>query len=622
LIGATAGYVALLSKDGTENELLFLDAGGLPCTVDPSLLMPIRGLREQAYRTGKIVYDNHFSKSEWTEYLPDGHVTLGNVLFAPLLVEGKAAGLLGVANKPGGFTENDARLASAFSELCAVALMNSRMLESLEKSEERFRSVAQTASDAIITIDTSGDIVFWNRVAQAMFGYSADEALGKSLTFVMPQRFHEAHKKGLKRVVSTAETKIIGKTVEMAGVRKTGSEFPLELSVATWKSGEETFFTAIIRDVTERKRAEYALRESEEKFRNLAEQSPNMIFINKKGRVVYANKKCEEITGYTREEFYSPHFNFLSLIAPESRDLIKASFGRHLKGDEVAPYEYTLITKGGSKIDSILTTKLIKYEGENAILGTVTDITERKRAEQEIQELNEILEFRAQELAAANKELEAFSYSVSHDLRAPLRTIDGFSRALLEDYGNKLDETGKDYLQRVHAGTQHMRQLIDDLLNLSLVIRTKITREETDLSELARNIAVELKKTQPDRQVQFVIQEGVLVQGDPRLLREVLENLLGNAWKFTQNRSQAKIEFGETGTEGKKVYFVRDNGAGFDISYADKLFVPFQRLHSTAEFSGNGVGLAIAGRIIDRHGGRIWAEGEVEKGATFYFTLR
>jgi PAS domain S-box-containing protein len=622
-----------------------------------------------------------------------------------------------------------------------------RAEDSLRESEERFHRVAQTASDAILTVDSRGSIVFWNLAAEAMFGYSADEAVNKPLTMIMPERFHKAYKKRMEQSPSAGEARIIGRIVEMYGLRKNGREFPLELSIATWKTGEETFFTGIVRDITERKRAEEnikqqkeflnniiesltypfyvldandytikmansaaglkspsesttcyalthrskrpcqgtehpcpieevkrarklvtvehihydeegngrnievhanpifdnegnvvqvieycldtterrraeeALRESEEKFRTLAEQSPNMIFINRKGRVVYANKKCEDIVGYKRAEFYSPDFDFFTLIAPESREKIRANFSQHMKAQEVPPCEYTIISRSGKKVEAILATKLMRYQGENAILGTVTDITERKRIEEEIRKLNRSLELRARELAAANKELEAFSYSVSHDLRAPLRAIDGFSRALLEDYGDKLDQPGKDYLRRVRAATEHMGQLIDDLLKLSVMIRREIKREEIDFSEVVRSVATGLQKAEPDRQVEFLIQEGVLGHGDPSLLRAVLENLVGNAWKFTSKHSQARIEFGTVQNKGQTVYFVRDDGAGFDMTYAAKLFLPFQRLHSSAEFSGNGIGLTLTDRIINRHGGRIWAEGEVEKGATFYFTL-
>ncbi|MHC4158468.1 MAG: PAS domain S-box protein, partial [Planctomycetota bacterium] len=256
ITGAAAGYVALLSKDGTENEVLFLDSGGRPCTVDPELPMPIRGLREEAYRTGKAVYHNDFSNSEWVKFMPEGHASLDNVLFAPLMIEDEVAGLLGLANKAGGFSDDDARMATAFGELASVALYNSRTLESLENSEERFRSVAETANDAIVSIDSSGSIILWNEGAETIFGYSADEIIGKPVTLIMPKRFHEAHKKGMSRVLASGKSKIIGRTVELAGLRKNGSEFPLELSLASWKTGEEVFFTAIIRDITERKDTE------------------------------------------------------------------------------------------------------------------------------------------------------------------------------------------------------------------------------------------------------------------------------------------------------------------------------------------------------------------------------
>jgi light-regulated signal transduction histidine kinase (bacteriophytochrome) len=245
----------------------------------------------------------------------------------------------------------------------------------------------------------------------------------------------------------------------------------------------------------------------------------------------------------------------------------------------------------------------------------------RKRSEEMIRRLNEDLKRRNLELEAINKELEAFSYSVSHDLRAPLRGIDGFSRALLEDYGDKLDQQGKDHLRRVRFASQRMGEIIEGMLNLARVTRTPLHQQVIDFSVRARSIAEQLQEKQPKRQVEFVIGEGVTGNGDRRLLEIVLENLLSNAWKFTEKHPRARIEFGVAQKQGETVYFVRDDGAGFDMAYVDKLFGAFQRLHTKDEFEGTGIGLATVQRIIHRHGGRIWAEGETGKGATFYFTL-
>ncbi|MGH8056537.1 MAG: sensor histidine kinase, partial [Candidatus Entotheonellia bacterium] len=375
-----------------------------------------------------------------------------------------------------------------------------RVEAALRASELRFRSVVQSANDAIILSDSLGTVVFWNKGAQAIFGYEEAEVLGKPLPFLMPERYRDTHRQGVERYRLTQVPGVIGQTLELHGLRKDGSEFPLEISLATWKVGDEAFFSGILRD-----------------------------------------------------------------------------------------------------------------------------ITERKRAEEEIHELNAELEERVEQrtaqLEATNRELEAFAYSVSHDLRAPLRSIDGFSRVLLQNYGDALDAKGQHYLERVRAGSQRMAQLIDDLLSLSRVTRMEMRQEKVDLTALARTVAAELQQSQPERLVDFIIADGLSALGDGRLLRVVLENLLGNAWKFTGKRPHARIIFGRVSHVATTVYFVNDDGAGFDMSYADKLFGAFQRLHTSSEFEGTGIGLATVQRVIHRHGGRVWAEGAVDEGATFYFTL-
>lgn len=249
-----------------------------------------------------------------------------------------------------------------------------------------------------------------------------------------------------------------------------------------------------------------------------------------------------------------------------------------------------------------------------------------KESEEKVRMLNAELEQRVVErtaqLEASNSELESFSYSVSHDLRAPLRGIDGFSQVLLEDYEGRLDQEGKKNLHRIRAACKRMGLLIDDLLNLSRLARFEMTMNKVNLSKLARQISGDLTKAQPNRTVEFIISEGLTDRGDERLLKIMLQNLIGNAWKYSAKQAKAEIEFGLTHHEGAPAYFVRDNGVGFDMTYADKLFKPFQRLHDIQDFPGTGIGLALVQRIVQRHGGRAWAEGEVGKGARFYFTLQ
>lgn len=375
LTGATAGYVALLNENGDENLVLFLDAGGRVCTVDPSLPMPVRGLRGEAYGAPKTVFENSFMSSPWIKFMPEGHVRLDNVLFAPLLVGGKAVGVMGIANKPGGFTERDARIATAFGDIAALALSNNWTLEELAKSEAK------------------------------------------------------------------------------------------------------------------------------------------------------------------------------------------------------------------------------------------------------VKKLNEELGHHASEIEEVNKGLETFAYSVSHDLRVPLRSIDGFSQTLLDEYTDKLDDEGKRLLNVVSENARKMGQLIEDILAFSRAGRQEMSVAKINMENLAGAALDGLQQATAGRDLTVDIKPLPPARGDLSMLQQVWINLLVNAIKFTRGKPAAHIEVGGSAQGAELVYYVRDNGAGFNMQYADNLFGAFQRLHRADEFEGSGIGLAIVKRIITKHGGRVWAEGKPNEGATFYFSL-
>jgi len=403
-------------------------------------------------------------------------------------------------------------------------------------------------------------------------------------------------------------------------------------------SGKERIILLAIEDITERKEIEAGLektrkeleviKKSADEVSEFAESIINtvrepLISLDQDLRVVTVSRsfyeffkvKPEETVGQLIYDLGNKQWDI-----PKLRELLETILPQKATFDNYeVEHDFATI---GRRIMLLNARQIQRVSGkERIILLAIEDITERKLAEVEIKKLYEELKHKITQLEAANKELESFSYSVSHDLRAPLRSIDGFSQVLLEDYANKLEGEGREALQRVRNGAQRMAQLIDDLLKLSSMTRWELRREMIDLSAMVKAVLKELQETEPERQVDCVIAEGVIANGDGRLLRVVLENLLGNAWKFTCKLSQARIEFGIIQCDGQTSYFVRDNGVGFDMAYSDKLFGAFQRLHGMEEFPGTGIGLATVQRIIHRHGGRVWAEGEVEKGATFYFTL-
>lgn len=371
----------------------------------------------------------------------------------------------------------------------------------------------------------------------------------------------------------------------------------------------------------DRKRTEEALRASENRYRLIVETSQEgILMVDEETRLTYVNQRMAEMLGQDGAEMLGRPF--LDFVDDSARREVATRLERRKEGVR-EQYETVFLRKDGAKIwGSVSATPIMGAHGEfSGSFAMVSDISERKRAAEEIEVLNTNLAARALELEAANEELEAFSYSVSHDLRKPLTAISGYSQVILELYGRNLEGECKNYLQEVLDGTARMNRLIDTLLNFSRRIRSEMSRQTVDLSEMAKTIIAELKQADPLRRVSSAIADGVLANGDANLLRVVLENLLGNAWKYTAKNEETRIEFGVTEFRGKPAYFVRDNGTGFDMAYADRLFAPFQRLHAPGEFEGSGIGLATVRRIVKRHGGNVWADGEVGKGASFYFTL-
>ena len=484
--------------------------------------------------------------------------------------------------------------------------------------EERFRLLVDTVKDyAIFMLDPEGRVASWNTGAERLKGYHAEEILGRHFSCFYPPKDVQA---GLPaRALETAAAQ--GRS-ENEGwrVRKDGSPFwaNVVLTALRDKAGTLVAFAKVTRDLTEQRRAAEVLRAGEEYARRVVDAAYDaFVAIDQDGVISSWNRHAEDMFGWSREEAIG--LSLAETIIPaQHRDAHRRGL-KHFLATGEGPVlnrviEITAVRRDGAEFPVELTISPLTVGQKYVFTAFVRDITQRKEAEDKLKRYTADLE-------AANAELDAFAYSVSHDLRAPLRSIDGFSQALLEDYAGKLDAAAQQYLQRVRANSQHMAMLIDDLLKLSRVTRAEIRREPIDLSDLAQSIAADLQRSDPKRQVEFVITSGLEISGDPRLFRLVLENLLGNAWKYTAKHPRARIEFGVTQHDARPAYYVRDDGAGFDMTYADKLFGAFQRLHAPGEFEGTGVGLATVRRIIGRHGGRVWAEGAVERGATFYFTL-
>ncbi len=513
----------------------------------------------------------------------------------------------------------------------------SEQLERQDAVERLSRAVEQSPVSVIIT-DTAGNIEYVNPCFEKVTGYRSAEVLGRN-----------------PRILKSGETPVevyeelwrtIGSGGEWRGEfrnKKKSGELYWEsalVSPVRSEAGVITHYLAVKEDITARKaaesenrRAHAAIREGRERLKAVFDNALEAIItIDEQGMIESFNPGAERIFGYRASELIGSDVS--RLMPAKHGDVHQGYIARYLAlgGRRAIGRQRELLARrrDGSTFPFELSVAEVPLgalgeESARIFVAVGRDISERKKAEFDIQRLNAELELRVKQRTAQLEEMveemEAFNYTVSHDLRGPLRGMDGFSEMLLDEYADVLDERGKDYLMRIRSGAHRMAALISDLLALSRLGRAELKHQQVDMSALARGVCDALALQHPGREVDVVISDGVHAIGDPVLLRVVLDNLLGNAWKFTRDSSAARVEFGVSGDDGDRLYFVRDNGAGFEPAYAEKIFGVFERLHSEGEFEGTGIGLATVQRIIKRHGGRVWGEGMPGEGAVFYFSL-
>jgi PAS domain S-box-containing protein len=501
-----------------------------------------------------------------------------------------------------------------------------------EQSEERKRiedslaflaAIVQSSDDAIIGKDLKSQVLSWNIGAERMFGYTAAEMLGQPISNLLaPDRPDEE-----AQVMDDVKRGQI-RHFETVRLRKGGQPIEVSLTISPIKNakGAVVGVSSIARDITERKRAQEALERHASVLREQAQMLDlaNVMARDLNGSIILWNTGMEKMYGWSKDEALGKNsHHLLHTRFPEPLEAIMATLHREGRWEG----EMVHFDRRGHQL-SVASQWVLHTDAQGkpvAILEVNNDITERKRAEEEVRrmniELEQRVEARTAQLTATNQELEAFTYSVAHDLRAPLRHIDAFSRILADDFASGLPPEARRYLENIRNGSRNMSQLVDDLLNLARVGRQELRRKAIPLGGLVNDVVSDLKRETEGRHIEWHIRQLPTVECDPGLMKQVFANLLSNAVKYTRPRKKSVIEVGSARANGGTAIFIRDNGVGFNMKYVDKLFGVFQRLHRAEEFEGTGVGLATVDRILRKHGGSIWAEASVDKGATFYFTV-
>lgn len=490
------------------------------------------------------------------------------------------------------------------------------------QSVDLLKAAFEAFVDKIYILDRQGRYLYVSPRGLQRLGLSAEAIIGRSWQELELAKNVRARFEGDFQAVIASGKPII-RQAAYPGIRN-NRYYEYLLSPIQDAADEVQMVVASVRDITLRKEAEERVIKTQQRFRNLCEAAPDgIVLVGKGGIISLVNKQTERIFGYPRT----------ALIGQPIEKLIPQRYHQQHKRHRAAYQQSSTIREMGVGMELYglradgtefpVEVALSPFESEESAetIAIIRDITVRKKTEKQIKHLSHSLQNKLRELATINQELEFFSYSVSHDLRAPLRTMDGFSAILWEEYAEVLDEDGKHYLRRIQTASQRMGLSIDGLLQLSRINRHEIGQSILDLSAMVTGIVADLRQAQPDHPMEVHIQPGMAVQADGKLVLIGLENLLANAWKYTRGQERPQVEFICLEKEGEQVFIVRDNGVGFNQKYEAKLFQVFQRLHGPHEFEGLGIGLATVQRIVRRHGGRIWAEGEEGKGAVFYFTL-